>query len=260
MVKDMFNYHAHTPLCHHAYGNPEEYIKIAIKNGFKELGFADHSPWQFKSGYISHMRMPFEKLDYYIQTLKDLKVKYQDQISIKIGLECEYFEQYLPNLRNTLKTKDIDYIILGNHFDGTEEDGIYYGYSLSDQDLINYVDQCIKAINTGMYSYIAHPDLPNYNPNSKLYLEQMDRLCAYAAKHDVPLEFNLLGFEEHRQYPAKQFWEIASKHHNKCIIGFDAHEPKSLDNLRLFNEAFDYLSSLDVEIVDHIKFLDKNKI
>ena len=37
------NYHTHTKRCKHAGGSDEEYIESAIKSGFQELGFADHT-------------------------------------------------------------------------------------------------------------------------------------------------------------------------------------------------------------------------
>ena len=85
------NYHTHTSLCRHADGLMEEYVLSAIKAGFQELGFSDHTPWKYHSDYISHMRMRlFEFSDYKKEVLR-LKEKYKDQISIKLGLECEYF-------------------------------------------------------------------------------------------------------------------------------------------------------------------------
>ena len=81
-------------------GSDEEYIESAIKSGFQELGFADHTPWPFDSSYTSSMRMDIEQLDDYVNHLQILKQKYVNQISIKIGLECEYFEEYIPWLRH----------------------------------------------------------------------------------------------------------------------------------------------------------------
>ena len=66
--------------------------------------------------------------------------------------------------------------------------------SVNEYYLKAYVDHCIQAIDTGLYSYIAHPDLVYYDKDSKLYQEEMSRLCAYAKEKDMPLEFNLLGF------------------------------------------------------------------
>lgn len=39
------NYHTHTTRCLHATGSDEEFVLSAIKGGYQELGFSDHTPW-----------------------------------------------------------------------------------------------------------------------------------------------------------------------------------------------------------------------
>ena len=252
------NYHTHTTRCFHAIGKDEEYVKAAIQANIKEFGFSDHTPWHYDSSFKASMRMPECQLDDYIESIRYLKEKYKDQISILIGLECEYFERYMPWLEKMLEDKKIDYIILGNHYYQTDELHQYFGSPVNEYYLKAYVDHCIQAIDTGLYSYIAHPDLVYYDPDSKLYQEEMSRLCAYAKEKDMPLEFNLLGFMSGRHYPNESFWKIASKYKNKAIIGFDAHSPDALLKDDIYQQAFNYLSSLDVELIDTIKTL-KNK-
>ena len=41
----------------HAQGNEEEYVRRAIGAGFSVLGFSDHTPWPYTSGFVSDMRM-----------------------------------------------------------------------------------------------------------------------------------------------------------------------------------------------------------
>ena len=251
----MKNYHTHTYRCHHASGSEEEYIKAAIKSGYTVLGFSDHSPWRYDSSYVSHMRMKEGELEGYIKTLLKLKEKYKNQIDIKIGLECEYFEKYIPWLKETLKTYPIDYIILGNHFDDTDETGIYYGRPLPKEKLKKYVDDCIHAMETGLYSYIAHPDLVHYNRDDPFYTKEMTRLCLEAKKHNMPLEFNLLGFSEHRQYPNNVFFNIVKEVGNKVIIGVDAHESQALADTKTYDKAKQYLEQLGVEVIEDIQYL-----
>ena len=43
------NYHMHTKRCMHASGSDEDYVLAAIEGGYEEIGFSDHSPWQYKS-------------------------------------------------------------------------------------------------------------------------------------------------------------------------------------------------------------------
>lgn len=246
------NYHTHTYRCLHAIGSDEDYVKCAIQAGMKQLGFSDHTPWHYDSSFQPTMRMDKSQLDDYVKSISLLKEKYKDQIDILIGLECEYFEKYMPWLKQILQSYPIDYIILGNHYYQSDETRIYFGSPLNKSYLKSYVDHCIKAIDSGLYSYIAHPDLANFDSKDPFYLQEMKRLCQYAKKHNMPLEFNLLGFSTGRHYPNKDFWQIASHYQNKVIIGFDAHSPDSLLNQDVYQQALHYLSSLNVEIIHKI--------
>ena len=154
------NYHTHTTRCHHASGSDESYVISAIEGGFQELGFSDHSPWKYDTAFVSNMRMKLEEFDNYYASISALKEKYKDQISIKIGLECEYYRRYMPWLEQFIKEKKLDYIILGNHYFETDELHMYYG-SQCDKDsmLEDYVRTCIEGMKTGLYAYLAHPDL-----------------------------------------------------------------------------------------------------
>ena len=49
-----------------------------------------------------------------------------------------------------LKDKQIDYIILGNHYYETDELHQYFGSPVNEYYLKAYVDHCIKAIDTGL--------------------------------------------------------------------------------------------------------------
>lgn len=97
-----YNYHTHTELCNHAKGSNEEFVLAAIEAGFDEIGFADHSPWPFEN-FVSGMRMTADELEMYCRSVKALKEKYKDKISIKLGLECEFSQ----NTTNGLKKRSM---------------------------------------------------------------------------------------------------------------------------------------------------------
>lgn len=251
----MKNYHTHTRRCYHAIDSEEDYIKAAIQAGYKELGFSDHTPWHYASSFHSSMRMEEDKLAGYVKTLEALKEKYKDQISIKIGLECEYFPKYMDWLKETIDKYQLDYIILGNHYDETDETGIYFGRPLHREQLTKYVDSCIAGLKTGLYSYLAHPDLAYYDNDDPFYTKEMTRLCQAAKDLDIPLEFNLLGYATYRQYPNETFFKIAKKTGNKVIIGTDAHESSALLDQKTYQLAYQYLKRLDIDITEEIHFL-----
>lgn len=251
----MKNYHTHTKRCYHAIDTEEEYIQAAIKSGYTELGFSDHTPWHYDSSFHATMRMEEDKLEGYVRTLRKLKEKYKDQISIKIGLECEYFERYMSWLMKTIEQYELDYVILGNHYDETDETGIYFGMPLTQHQLTKYVDSCIKGLKTGLFSYLAHPDLAHYDIQDPFYVTEMTRLCLVAKQLDIPLEFNLLGFATHRQYPNDIFFKIAKKIGNKVIIGTDAHQSLALLDMDTYMRAKKYLEKLGIEVTEDIRFL-----
>jgi histidinol phosphate phosphatase HisJ family len=247
------NYHTHTSRCKHAVGTDEEYVLAAIEAKFDILGFSDHTPWEYDSNFKSRIRMLPNQIDEYINSIKLLREKYRGLIDLKIGLECEYFPDYLSWLKKLLNSKEIDYIILGNHYHRTDENGGYNGNKTNDiRKLRKYVDDCIKAIDTGLYSYIAHPDLIYFDSNSKYYKEEITRLCQYASKHQMILEYNLNGILTKRNYPSNVFWEIAAKEGCLVIIGYDAHFPDTLKESAVHKKAVEYLNSLGMEIVEVI--------
>jgi histidinol-phosphatase (PHP family) len=251
----MKNYHTHTKRCYHAIDSEEDYIKAAIAAGYTELGFSDHTPWHYDSSFHATMRMEEDKLEGYVKTLRSLKDKYKDQISIKIGLECEYFKKYMPWLKDVIQQYELDYIILGNHYDETDETGIYFGRPLNKQQLTKYVDECIEGLQTGLFSYLAHPDLANYDQQDPYYTQEMRRLCLAAKQLNIPLEFNLLGFRTHRHYPNETFFQIVKEVGNRVIIGTDAHESAALRDKQTYQQAKDYLNKLGIEPIEDIKFL-----
>ena len=105
------NYHTHTARCMHANGSDEDFVLSAIKSGFQLLGFSDHTPWKYRTDYVADMRMLPDELPEYVDSISSLRDKYKDQIDIKIGLECEYFPDYMPWMKEQIKKYKLDYIL-----------------------------------------------------------------------------------------------------------------------------------------------------
>ncbi len=224
------NYHTHTPRCKHASGSEREYIEEALKNGYEVLGFSDHAPQPFPEGYVSPIRMDMDQMDEYIETLLALREEYSDRIKILIGFEVEYFPKYFDTLMNEFdKRKDIDYLILGQHSVEDEVEGVYSGSPTRDLNILSkYVDLCIKGLETGRFSYLAHPDLLYFTGENAAYESEMSRLVDYSVSKNIPLEFNIQGFEYGRNYPDERFLKMASKAGAPVILGIDAHSPEQI--------------------------------
>jgi len=257
------NYHTHTYRCKHASGSDEDYVKAAIKAGFKTLGFADHTPWNFNSSFVSTMRMEPKELPGYIQSIRRLQKKYKNQINIKLGLECELYTRYLDWLKEIVKEYQVEYLIFGNHFYETEEHYPYFGSNCDSQEYFDlYVESTIKAMESDLFSYIAHPDLfmRSFNSFNKSCVEATRKICKAANKHQIPLEYNI-GYMKHNEqhniksFPCDEFWQIAADEKCITIIGYDAHTPEALTEKRYITKALQRINQLGLKRTEQINFL-----
>lgn len=253
------NFHTHTFRCKHAEGPDEAYVQAALENGFDTLGFSDHAPWAFATDYVSHCRMLPTQWTDYKQSVLALREKYQGQMKIYLGLECEYYPRYLDQLKR-LQDDGLEYMILGNHFLYTEEEYPYVCPECEeDRGVYEYAEQAVEAIRTGLYSYIAHPDLylSHRREMNKACMEAADMICQAAKEAHIPLEYNLLGLRceltgHSRGYPNQEFWEYARKWNNDVILGVDAHEPVQLREGEIWQTALERLNALEYHLVDNI--------
>ena len=253
------NFHTHTTRCKHAAGTDEQYVQAALDGGFDVLGFADHAPWAFASNYVSHCRMPADQWADYKQSVLSLKEKYQGQIDIHLGLECEYYHQYIDQLRH-LRDDGCEYFILACHFLHTEEHFPYIGISCQEDDeVLRYAEQTVEAIRTGLFAYVAHPDLYMMYRNelSPVCMEAADMICQAAKEAHMPIEYNLLGLlgemtDHPRGYPNADFWRYVRKWDNDVILGVDAHDPAQLRNNYVWDEGVRRLNAMGHHIVDNI--------
>ena len=225
-----WNIHSHTYRCHHAGGTEEEMVLAAIRAGLATMGFADHTPMPFKDGFISGIRMLPEELPGYVETLWKLREKYRGTIEIPIGLETEYFPGLFDDYMEMIKDSGVEFLILGQHYLFNEEFSPYMGRETNDEDiLINYVDQICEAVDTGVFTYVAHPDLLHFTGNESAYAREMRRLCEHAAKAGIAMELNVNGARDNRHYPNPVFWRIAGETGCQAVIGLDSHNPKFVD-------------------------------
>jgi len=256
-----YNYHTHTARCFHAKGTDEEYVLAAIKAGFDEIGFSDHSPWNFK-GFVSGMRMHENQLEDYCNSVKSLREKYKNEISIKLGLECEYFPKYMPWLKEMIEKHEIDYIILGHHFCEDEPGHLYNGDMTKPDQLYRYRDDILEAMETGLFSYVAHPDIfmrgyPVFDEHcEKVSLDIINK----AIETDTPLEYNLLGFSHSindgkQGYPYPDFWRLIAEKKPPVTMGLDAHSPDVYGDEALYSKGINALKESGLSLVPSVKML-----
>lgn len=249
------NYHTHTWRCNHAAGTEAVYAEKALEAGLEVLGFSDHAPYVFPVGYYSHFRMKLSLLPDYVETILQLRKEYAGRIEIPLGLELEYYPELLPKLLPILRDYPIDYVIMGQHFIKNEYDSQYVGLTTGDQSVLEYYcNQTIDAMQTGLFTYFAHPDVLNFCGDHKIYQKHMRRVCAEAKRCGVPLEYNLLGLRGNRHYPNPYFWEVAAEEGCGVILGRDAHDPDVLCDFQTEEKAYENLRALGIVPNERVQF------
>ena len=222
------NYHTHTYRCGHAEGDERDYAAEALKAGLRTLGIADHTPYDFFDVGPRNrpMRMMPEELPEYASSVRALGEEYRGRLGILLGVEAEYYPKYFPRLLEMLRVSGVQYMLLGQHFLGNEVDGSYCGMPHGEvSELEQYVSQSREALETGLFTYFAHPDLFRFAGEEAAYTREMRKLCRAAKDTDTPLEINLLGIRDGRHYPEERFWRIAAEEGCTAILGCDAHQP-----------------------------------
>lgn len=248
------NYHTHTYRCRHARGAEEEYVRSALEMGLDIFGFSDHSPYWFGCDYYSTYRMFPEQLSDYVDTVLRLRKQYAGRIEIPLGLEAEYYPAYFNEMLEKVRDAGIEYLLLGQHFGGNEIGEHYCGRPTADTTVLKqYCHQVADAMETGLFSYLAHPDLIYYTGSRKTYLENMRVVCRAAKACDLPLEVNLLGFLSGRHYPNPAFWELAAEEGCTVILGRDAHAPEQILDRESEKKALAMIQRLGLTLLDKVE-------
>lgn len=222
-----YNYHTHTYRCGHASGKEEEYILQAIKGGVRYMGFSDHIPFRCANGNESRgVRVPVAEAEAYIRDLRALREKYKDQIEIAIGFETEYYAELFPSMLEDAKRWGAEYLILGQHYVRPELPGSIHSSKPTDDPaaLAEYADSLVAAMKTGVFTYVAHPDVYLYVGDAEEYKRIMRRVCVASREWKVPLEINFYGIRDHRYYPREDFWQLAGEEAAPVTFGFDSHD------------------------------------
>ncbi len=260
------NYHTHLKLCHHAEGMSEDYVKEAIRLGMKEIGISDHAPvpetFMTKEEYISNYcdeNMTYDTfINEYILDVLKAKEKYKNDIKVILGLETEYisdYHEYYQGLRDK-----VDYLILGMHFfkQGDRIKNIYL--PMSKEDVLDYARSVEIALDSGLFKYLAHPDLFMYMYNDNVFdsyaVEASNIIIDAAIRNDCLLELNAGGVKYGMlngsyRYPHKEFFEIAKAKKAKIILGADAHYIDQLSNYQI-EEIIKIKEELNLDTVTYM--------
>lgn len=267
-----YDSHMHTPLCKHAWGEPEEYAKQAIKAGLKGIIFTCHCP--MPGGFWPTVRMAESEFDTYVALVQRAAAAYKGKLHVCLGLESEYFPGYEDYLRELHARADFDYILGGVHWQAGEYRNKFESGTIENFRRI-YFDHLAKSAETGLYDCLAHPDLvKNYHPDSWCFAivkntaaTALDRIAATG----VAMELNTSGLNKsyHEMNPGEEMLRMMAERKIPVVIGSDAHKPERVGEhfvnalIQLTNAGYEHVSyfqkrqRIDLKITDVLTSLKK---
>jgi histidinol-phosphatase (PHP family) len=229
------DYHMHTPLCRHATGEPSAYAAHAVRRGFSEIGFSDHSP--MREDDFDNWRMFDRQLDDYVAKVRQAQREHP-QLTIRLALEVDYLPDRVDWIRELAARHPWDYFIGSVHYvsGGWDIDSPFKRelWERCDVDVVwaEYFDRLTQAAASGLFEIIGHTDLPK--KFGHLPTRDITPLVAkflYACKAtDTAIELNTAGLRKDCReiYPSRSILELACARGVAITFGSDAHAPEEV--------------------------------
>jgi len=251
------NFHTHTYLCKHAEGTPLDYVRQAASAGCSALGFSDHCPYPHDDMWL-YCRMAAADIPLYKQLVEDAKK--EADFPVYFGFECEWSPQHRSWFKDELLGRyGADYLVFGSHWfplDG----GLEYIAAVTERRLLHtYIDFTIEGMKSGLYAFLAHPDLflSSVRSIDADCLACIDALIDAANDLGMPLEINGYGLIKSKvrrdygadyQYPVAAFWKRAAQKNARIICNADAHQIEQV--LAGVQNGIEYAEDLGLPIID----------
>jgi histidinol-phosphatase (PHP family) len=254
-----YDSHMHTPLCKHAWGEPEEYAQQAVKAGLKGIIFTCHCP--MPNGFWPTVRMSESEFDTYLAIVQRAADAYKGKLDIRLGIESEYYpgcEEYISALH---QRADFHYVLGAVHWQAKEylnkfETGTIENFRRT------YFEHLAKSAESGLYDCLAHPDLvKNYHPDSWCFAivkntvsNALDRIAATG----VAMELNTSGLNKSysEMNPGLEMLRMMADRKIPIVLGSDSH--RALRVGEHFVTALNHLTEAGYENVSY--FLNRKRI
>jgi len=228
------DFHTHTLLCRHAEGWPVDYARAALERGLEELGVSDHSPMPAALEPFDDWRMRLEDLARYRDAVEAARAAYPS-LPIRLGLEIDFIPGHERWAEELAAMADWDFLIGSVHYiaPGWDVDNparlSRFNELPVEEIWRSYFDACERCIRSGLFDFVAHPDLPKkfgHRPNGDLR-RYYEPVVAALAETGVAFEINTAGLRKPAGecYPSLEFLKMAAQAGAGMLINSDAHTP-----------------------------------
>lgn len=236
----------HFEKCPYTVDRVRLYVEKAKAAGVQQIGITEHCNRfvEFKPvmGHLTEgentantslewLKRSFnEDLSAYVDMLQEAKAQ---GLPVKASIEADYIPGYEEQTKAILDRYPFDYVLGSVHFLGN------WGIDISpengwptadvDQAYLDYFRTMEKAISSGLFDVMAHPDLikkfghvPSF-PLDEVY----DSLARTAAEAGVAMEISSAGLfkDVGEAYPSLALLKRMFEHGVPITLGSDAHEP-----------------------------------
>ena len=255
----LYESHCHTPLCKHAFGEPQEFAAVALERNFKGITFTCHCP--LPDGNSAHVRMDPEQYGGYLDLIAATRESYAGRLDVRTGIESDYFPGVEPWLEALHARAPLSHILGSVHYQLADYRRNYYkGDVLAYQQV--YYEHLAMSAETGLFDTLAHPDLvKNESPADWDFERLRDDVCHALdriAATGVAMELNTSGIFKSLPEMNPSFSQLALMRERgiPVVIGADAHVPERVgDGYREALELLENAGYLDVSY-----FVDRRRI
>jgi histidinol-phosphatase (PHP family) len=242
------DYHTHTPLCHHAEGEPEAFIDAALAAEVTEYGISDHAPAIPEP--FDDWRMSEADLPSYFEWIERARTHAAGRLSVRAGLECDWLEGCENWIADLAGRYPWDYLIGSVHYlDAWDFDNPKWlgRWAESDVDHVwkHYWEAYERMAASGLFDILGHPDLVkkfSYRPEGDLS-RYYEPVISTIAKSGSAIELNTAGWHKPcaEAYPEPRFLELAADAGIPLVISSDSHAPSEV--ARDFSKAIELAKS-----------------
>lgn len=216
---------------------PEEVVLSAIAKGVTELGFSDHS----YTSYDESCCIPKNRLEEYRAAILALREKYREQITIRLGLEQDYYSDF-PAVGYDYVIGSVHAIKVGAHYLNVDESadvqkaaveqyfgGDYYAFAEAYFDTVANVVQKTNADIIGHFDLVAKFSL--FNEQDPRYVTAwktaVDRLIPCGKPFEINTGAISRGYRS-IPYPNPDIMNYIQAKGGTFILSSDSHHASTI--------------------------------
>lgn len=248
------DYHTHTPLCLHAEGTPEAFVRQALHLGLADYGISDHMPMP-RDGEKSfdNWRMRSSQLPEYLDWIAQARqCAAGTPLRVLASLECDWFTGIEPWIDELRCRGQWDYLIGSVHYLGSlgsVDDSVYEQSPTSgsiEEDWRMYREAILNLVQSGLFDILGHMDLVKIwgRRTQELPTIFWEPVLEALEASGMIVELNTAGWHKPcaTQYPDDTVLRELMRRGIPIAINSDAHSPAVLS--RGYNRALMLLHTL----------------